>query len=826
MLINTRVYAKSELKFTDLLRTISEIKSRDVNPDYLQKYNTDVIQYTRVEQPEKLLEFSVKGDLISIWFPGYEHPLRLEFFGEECEHIYEYDEITGKKIKELEFIVYSKYLPADAGEVQELQIVNYDSKLKTNVNEELIKLLFTNKEVKGIESFYNSINFEIVNTDYKFPSLFLSNLKVFEKEIERLDNGNYKVLISTHHEDELPKNLKKYILTSKETEKTFKLESVRIETGDLRNLPAGLISESEKFAFYTDRELFGSVYLSSQKIKSTSSTRLKKLLAQFEGEINLGDFVVHEDYGIGIYSGLKQEAVEGVEQDYLLLKFADDDELYVPLTQIEKITKYLSNTDLPPALTRIGKAQWKVIRDKVKKSTLRLAKELIEHYAKREISKAAKVDEKDSELYEEFVKAFEFTETKDQITAINEVIKDLEAEKPMNRLLVGDVGFGKTEVAMRAAFKIAEHGGQVAVLAPTTILTAQHFAVFKERFKDFPFEIKYMSRFNTIQENRKIANELNEGRIDMVIGTHRLLSSDIKFKNLELLVVDEEQKFGVKQKEKIKEINLGVHVLSVSATPIPRTLSLALASIQDISIITTPPKGRKPIETEIIYNDITKAASAIEFEIKRGGQVYFLHNRVNTIQAIKLKLENLLPGIRFQIAHGQMAPSTLDRIMTDFYLKKFDCLICTTIIESGLDLPNVNTIIINDAHKFGLSQLYQLRGRVGRSEKQAYCYLLAPKPSITPVNILSEGEPSAEAIVAAKKLKEKQNQYLERLNALVQNRELGSGFQIASKDLEIRGAGTILGEKQHGHISAIGYALYIQMLAEEIERLRSTAGLQ
>ncbi len=803
-LAEAEAHTISNLKFSELLKLISESKSQDSDNAYLEKYNAGIVQYSRVESVENVLEFSVKGDVISIFPPGYDNPVRIEFFGEDCEKIYAFDVITGRKIRDLELLILCPNLPYDRAEISEIKINSAN-------NKDLQKIIFTNKNIKGIQEFHTDYEIEVVETDIKFPSLFFSNLKVFSTEVERLKTAGYQIIINSKHSLELPADLKTYILDSSSQITIF---DHNLDAKLLASLPAGFVSDDSKFAFFTDRELFGSVYLNQSK-SEFSSTRLKKLIAQFEGEIQVGDYVVHEDYGVAAYAGLKQESYDNTKSDYLYLKFDGTDELFVPINQIEKITKYLGNSDTQPKLTKLGKGSWKATKDKIKKSTQLIARQLVEHMAKREVSKAKAISKKDSDLYLDFVKKFKYVETKDQMTSINEVISDLENTKPMNRLLVGDVGFGKTEVAMRATFKIIEEGGQVAVLAPTTILTSQHYAVFKERFKDFAVTIKYLSRFNPERENRKIIQELNEGKVDIVIGTHRLLSTDIKFKKLELLIIDEEQKFGVKQKEKIKQLNYGVHLLSISATPIPRTLSMALSSIQEISIITTPPKGRKAIDTEIILQDWHKVANAIGFEISRGGQVYFLHNKVNTIQAIKLKLQNLMPGIKFDFAHGQMSPANLDRIMTDFYLHKFDCLICTTIIENGLDLPNVNTIIVNDSHRFGLSQLYQLRGRVGRSDNQAFCYLLAPDPAKHKVEM-------PDNILIDEKLKKKKNKlYVQRLQSLVENKDLGAGFQIASKDLEIRGAGTILGEKQHGHIAAIGYALYIEMLAHEIERFRS-----
>lgn len=747
------------------------------------------------------LHFSIKGDTISFWPIGYEHPTRLEFFGDDLEKIYTYDELYGRKIKNIECLLLSEYIPEEKSDYESIKFGNIDNA------KDIKQFIFVN----SLDRILEKNDFELINTDFQYPQLFYSRFNILQKEIERFEANGYEVLIKSKNKADLPKELVKY--RSRKIEKLIP-EGLEIDKDafltnlNTKHLDAGFISEKLRTVVFTDRELFGAIYLSRPERIKKSTSNIKKLMRQFEGNIQIGDYVVHEDYGVGIYSGLQQEIVGGENLEYLLIKYADSDELFVPIHQIEKITKYIGSEGHEPRITRLGRASWEHIKTKIKKSAELLARDLIQHFAKREVSTATPIPEGDSKDYKQFVEEFKYTETEDQLNSINEVIKDLEKDKPMNRLLVGDVGFGKTEVFMRAAFKIVESGGQVAILSPTTILTAQHFAVFEERFKNFPIKISYLSRFNSTEENKKIIDEVNNGKVDIVIGTHRLLSSDVKFKNLQLIVIDEEQRFGVKQKEKIKELNYGVHLLSVSATPIPRTLSMALSTIQEISIITQPPKLRKAVHTEIISEDFNQIVKAINFEINRDGQAYFLHNEVQSINQIKSKLESLMPGVKFAIAHGQMKSDDLDKVMTEFYEKKYDVLICSTIIENGLDLPNVNTMIINKANRFGLSQLYQLRGRVGRSDRSGFCYLIAPKKA----ELEAIHEPSGQVV---------QKKYKVRLQTLVENQDLGAGFRIASKDLEIRGAGNLLGEQQSGHISSIGYALYIQILAEEVERLRS-----
>ncbi|MCA9380751.1 DEAD/DEAH box helicase [Candidatus Dojkabacteria bacterium] len=804
---HSKLINKKDLKFSDLISSFTNLKSNTNTQNVIDDFKVgENLDFVHVDVATSELEFSIKGDIVTVWLPGYDFPIRAEFFDEDCEKITLIDPLTQRSIKEVDFIITTDYLPSDKGELETLHI--------DLSNHELDKIAFTDRFItEDINLYFKEEKLEIIETDFSFPPLFFSNKSVAKNEIAVLKSKGFKVLINSKRGD---KDIQDVNLK-------FDSVNIKLDKEKIENLPAGFISNSNKIALFTDRELYGAIDLRSREA-GIKSKMLQNILRQFEGDVSIGDYVVHEDYGIAIYAGLEQQVVEEVPNDYLLLKFADDDELYVPIDQISKITKYLSNEGSTPKLTRLGKKNWKEVKDKVKKTTFLTAQQLIKHYAKREASKSKAINKKDSDAYKAFVSKFDFEETPDQIRSINEVIADLEKDKPMNRLLVGDVGFGKTEVIMRASFKILENKGQVALLAPTTVLASQHYSVFTERFKDTKYKIGLVSRFNSVKENREIIDKANVGEIDILIGTHRLLSSDVALKNLELLVVDEEQKFGVRQKEKIKQINYGAHVLSVSATPIPRSLSLALSSIQDISIISTPPKGRLGVNTEIIFEDWKKSANAIQNEVSRGGQVYFVHNRVESIKGIESKIKDLVPNVSIAVAHGQMSPTELDRIFTDFYYKKYDILLSTTIIENGLDLPNVNTIIIHDAHKFGLSQLYQMRGRVGRSKVQGYCFLMAPKPSKEIIDQINADDQEALKSLLKSNAAKKANQklYMQRLQSLVDNQDLGAGFRIASKDLEIRGAGNILGEQQHGHINTIGYALYIEMLADSIEQVKSS----
>lgn len=741
-------------------------------------------------------EYTVQGDIISIWPLGYDLPLKLSFFGEDFEQAYHFDPTYGRKTENVKQVYLSTFIPDDPQDHKLIHVLN------TNNQTWRIILPYVP------ENLPKEIELEVIDTDFTYPPLFFNRLDLAEREITRWESLGYTIGVITSH-PESNVHLEKYLLNPGD-------EFAGYGWDDLKALPAGFISQTKKLVYLSDRELLGTINLAKSH-KQTQENELQGLMTQFEGEVSMGDFVVHEDYGVAVYKGFVQEQVGQVMEDYLQLAFAGDDQLFVPMHQINKVSKFLGDSLALPRLTKLGRQQWQSVKKKVNKSVGVIARQLLQHYARREKATAQVIAEVDSSEYEKFTSEFPYPLTPDQHRTVNEIIADLAKPKPMNRLLVGDVGFGKTEVFLRAAFKVAEAGYQVAILCPTTVLAAQHLSVAKRRYGNTKLKIAAVSRFNPADENRKIIDDLNAGELDVVIGTHRLLSSDVKFPKLGLLIIDEEQKFGVKQKEKLKHLNYGVHQLSVTATPIPRTLSMALSSIQDISVIASPPVGRKSIKTELLRNDWNLVTQAIQQEISRGGQVYFIHNVVHTIENIQAKLLGLMPGLRTVVAHGQMAPSKLDKIMSDFYQKKYDVLIATTIIENGIDMPNANTIVVNKAHTFGLSQLYQLRGRIGRADRQAYCYLFYEGRS---------KEQELELMQNAEKDKIKPKEYLQRLEAILNTTELGAGFQVASKDLEIRGAGNMLGEQQSGHIAAVGYHLYMQMLSQEIARLKHVSTLE
>ncbi len=573
--------------------------------------------------------------------------------------------------------------------------------------------------------------------------------------------------------------------TIEQTVKTITLMTVRLSCGVL--LPA------EKTLFLSDTDLFGT----KQKVRAATRHSQENRDSFFDdfAEIKPGDHITHIEHGIGRYQGLKTLTVENIVNEYLILEYQGEDLLYVPVDAFDQLHKYHGSGDKASTLSRLGGPQWAASKEKTRKAIDDLLLELLDLYADREVIEGRACLEPDH-IFREFEAAFAYEETPDQRRAIDEVINDLTAAKPMDRLVSGDVGFGKTEVALRAVFLAVLSGRQAAILVPTTVLAQQHFETFKERFKNYPVTVAVLSRFRTPAQQKQVAEGLRQGAIDVVIGTHRLLQKDISFKNLGLLVLDEEHKFGVRHKEKLKNLRRHLDVISMSATPIPRTLQFSLSGMRSLSAITTAPRDRLAIRTFVAAYDDIIIQEAVEKELGRGGQIFFVHNSVATIEARAARLKALLPKARIGVGHGQMRENALEKVMLDFAEHHYDLLLCTTIIESGLDIPNANTMIVENAQNFGLAQLYQLRGRIGRSQRKAYAYLMVPE--------LERLTPEAR----------------KRLNALAEANTLGAGFRIAMQDLEIRGAGNLLGKKQSGQISAVGYELYQEMLNEAINDAR------
>ncbi len=547
---------------------------------------------------------------------------------------------------------------------------------------------------------------------------------------------------------------------------------------------------SDVILLQTDRELFGFTKRRRQ-LRRRESHR-----SQFLSEVQPGDFVVHIDHGIARFGGIVRRPVGDEDRDYLELRYAGEDRLYVPIDQVDRVSRFVGPSDHPPRLTRLGTQEWSRARAKVREAVALVAADLVRLYAARQLLEGHAF-KPDSEWQRELEEAFPYEETPDQLQALAEVKADMERPQPMDRVICGDVGFGKTEVALRAAFKAVMDGYQVAVLVPTTVLAQQHDKTFRERLAGFPVRVDVLSRFRSDDEARDVVRRLAAGEIDIVIGTHRLLQPSIEFANLGLVIIDEEQRFGVTHKDRLKRLRLEVDVLTLSATPIPRTMHMALSGIRDMSTIDTPPGGRQPVQTYVAEWDDSLVREAILHEIERGGQAYLVHNRVQSIDTFTDRMRELVPEARFVVGHGQMPESILKRVMERFAEGEFDVLVCTTIIESGIDIPNVNTLIVDQSDRLGLAQLYQLRGRVGRSAHQAAAYLLHPRD-----RILSE-------------------EAQQRLAAIFEASELGSGFQVALRDLEIRGAGNLLGAEQSGNIASVGFDLYTKMLAEEVESMRA-----
>ncbi|MGI6722473.1 MAG: transcription-repair coupling factor [Anaerovoracaceae bacterium] len=633
------------------------------------------------------------------------------------------------------------------------------------------------RNIKGVEQLD-----ELKNVTSRQTLSYNGKLEILEKDLHRYLDNAYKVTIVCSTEDRM-RNMKEYL------SHIGLRQQIWVKGG---NLSGGMDLPDEKICYITDGDIFGTYKRKRRRRRAGSENT--EAIKSFS-EIRKGDFVVHEAHGIGKYEGLEQLTVAGEVRDYLKVKYAGNDMLYVPADQMHLIQKYVGADSTAPKINKLSGSEWRTTKAKARASVASMAKELLELSAERAAAPGYAF-EPDTVWQKEFEDSFPYEETPDQLRCIEEIKRDMEKPEVMDRLLCGDVGYGKTEVAARAMFKCAAEGRQVAMLVPTTVLASQHYHTLTERFAKFPFTIDVVSRFRTPAEQKKTIEGLKKGTVDIVIGTHRLLSSDVAFKDLGLLVVDEEQRFGVAHKEKIKKMRKNVDVLTLSATPIPRTLHLSLLGIRDMSLLEEPPEERYPVQTYVLEEDDHVIREAIERELDRGGQVYVIHNRVNGIHRIADKIDKLVPGRRIVVCHGRMSETALEDSMMAFVNGEADILVATTIIENGIDIPNVNTVIVIDADKFGLSQLYQLRGRVGRSTRLAYAYLMH-----RPGKVLSE--------VAEKRLK-----------AIKDFTEFGAGFKIAMRDLEIRGAGNLLGREQHGHMVNVGYELYSKMVDDAVRALR------
>lgn len=631
----------------------------------------------------------------------------------------------------------------------------------------------------------------IINISCRAMQNFHGQIHVLKNETERWKSNDFAVVFLAVNE-ERAKRLERVL-------DDYEIEAA-VTTGNAEIVPhknqiligeisGGFELPLQKLAVITEHEVFTKKVKKQRKRKNLSNAERIKSYS----ELNVGDYVVHISHGIGKYLGIETLETGGTHKDYLHLRYAGNDKLYIPVEQIDQVQKYIGSEEKEPKVYKLGGNEWKRVKKRVQSSVQDIADDLIQLYAEREASKGHAFSE-DGLEQREFEGTFPYRETEDQLKAVQEIKEDMQSIRPMDRLLCGDVGYGKTEVAIRAAFKAIMDGKQVAFLVPTTILAQQHFETLSERFADFPINIGLLSRFRTRKQQKDTIKGLKQGTVDIVIGTHRLLSKDVMFNDLGLLVVDEEQRFGVTHKEKIKKLKADVDVLTLTATPIPRTLHMSMLGVRDLSVIETPPENRFPVQTYVAEYGDTIVREAIERELARGGQIYFLFNRVDQIQRKAEQISALVPDARVTFAHGQMKENELEAVMLDFLDGNYDVLVSTTIIETGVDIPNVNTLIVNDADKMGLSQLYQLRGRVGRSNRVAYAYLTYQRNKV--LNEVSE----------------------KRLQAIKEFTELGSGFKIAMRDLSIRGTGNLLGAQQHGYIDSVGFDLYSQMLQEAIQK--------
>jgi transcription-repair coupling factor (superfamily II helicase) len=816
------------------------------------------IGYERRDPVEMVGEYSIRGGILDVFGAESSRPLRIEFFGDEVESIRRFDVETQRsilKISEAEILplleqprhgaAFPGWEFAAATEdprkhsllalAHEPLVILDEPEDIRSASERLWKRL---NQLKGENpesaelatavffewtEFERTIHGPVVNlrelqlgSDTPHisthistrPSLaFQGNMQVAVAEAKTLVEQGFRVAFFAHTNGELERLadvLREYSvpfqlgLASNEAASPYLAERAYL-AGPVAStyLVKGLVRRGAVFsesaiAFIGFEDLFGSSDLVAKP--GPSKSQMAAFAADL-ADLKPGDFVVHTTHGVGKFLGIREIAQGDQKGDFMLLEYASDAKLYVPLTRMDLVEKYRGGGESAPPLDKLGGTTWIAKKSRVKAKMRDMADELLKLYAERRMAEGFAFSP-DSNWQREFEDAFEFTETKDQLSATKEIKRDLESPHPMDRLLCGDVGFGKTEVAMRATFKALGDGKQVAVLAPTTVLAFQHFETFKRRFAAFPVRIEMFSRLRPAKELKKSLEELADGRIDIAIGTHRLFSKDVVFRDLGLLVVDEEQRFGVRHKERLKQLRKNVHVLTMSATPIPRTLHMSLLGIRDMSVIETPPKDRLAIHTVVAHISPELVRTAIEQELSRGGQVYFVHNRIDSIFSRAAWIQELVPPARIGVGHGQMGEEELERVLLGFMRHEYDVFVSTTIVENGLDIPLANTIIIDHAERHGLSELYQLRGRVGRSNRRAYAYLLVP--------------PDAELSEIARK----------RLAALREFSDLGAGFKIAALDLELRGAGNILGGEQHGHIAAVGFDTYVRLLEETVRELK------
>ena len=776
--------------------------------------------YVRVEQVEDSGEFSVRGGIIDVFPATGTHPVRIEFWGDEVESLRRFSVFSQRSLGPVDSISIYAAVEGEGEPVPLMSLLPPDAplflleptRMITRVQafaSDLADVVGGEKGLAGYSSWAEveaSLAFHLrVKLASVAPAggeppagafratsgdIPANSLAEAERAILRLREEGFRVVIAFEHRAEAERA--GYILR--------RVKGTVVNPEDVGAGPGvsflavphrrHFVMPDLKLALLTE----GLLFPRRRKALAPRARPVGVELSSFR-DLRRGDYVVHEDHGIGRFEGISTRTVAGITRDYLDIAYRDGDMLYVPHDQIAKVMRYVGAGGAAPSLSKLGGRSWEFIKSRARRAAREVAGELLHLYALRQASKGHRFSE-DSEWQARFEKSFPYEETEDQLRAIDAVKDDMESDRPMDRLICGDVGYGKTEVALRAAFKAVMGGKQVMMLVPTTILAQQHYGTFRERFAEFPVKVEMISRFRTPREQKRILKEFAEGKVDVLIGTHRLLSPDVVPKDLGLVIVDEEQRFGVVQKEALRRLKVRVDVLTLTATPIPRTLQMSLSGVRDITTIETPPRDRHPIQTYVGLYDEGMVKRAILREVERGGQVYYLHNRVDTIEETATRLRELLPQVRITVAHGQMPEQELERVMLEFLRGEWDVLVTTTIIESGLDIPNANTLIVERADLLGLAQLYQIRGRIGRSSRVAHAFLFHPDEAV-----LTE-EAAA------------------RLSTLADYTELGSGFKIAMRDLEIRGAGELLGEEQSGHIAAVGFEMYLSMLREAAAQLR------
>ncbi len=830
--------------FMDSLLPVDVMKSRVISVLSgagmdLEKLIQDLAAngYDREIQIEGPGQFAVRGGILDVYPLTEEVPVRIEFWGDEIDSIRTFDVESQRSIENLEeILIYpATEFPEETG--NRVSFLDYFPKEETilfldeparllekgkSIEEEFVQAqtnrfecgmevsdeemkLYKPEEVANMMNQYYSIGFsslEMKLKEYKVKdSYHLSaasvnpynnSFEMLTRDLKRLKRNGYRVILlsgSRTRAKRLAEDLRDYDLSSfysEDMDREVQAGEIMVSFG---HVAEGYEYPMLKFMVISETDIFG------QKKKKRKRKVYEGQKIQSFSELKVGDYVVHENHGLGIYQGIEKVDIDRVSKDYMKIAYAAGGNLYIPATQLDLIQKYASSDAKKPKLNRLGTQEWTKTKTRVRGAVKEIAKDLVELYAVRQDQKGFEYGP-DTVWQKEFEEMFPFEETEDQQLAIEATKKDMESTRIMDRLICGDVGYGKTEIAIRAAFKAVQEDKQVVYLVPTTILAQQHYNTFSQRMKDFPVRVDLMCRFRTPAQQRKTVEDLKKGLVDIVIGTHRLLSKDVEFKDLGLLIIDEEQRFGVQHKEKIKKLKENVDVLTLTATPIPRTLHMSLIGIRDMSVLEEPPQDRMPIQTYVMeYND-EMVREAIQRELSRQGQVYYVYNRVEDIVDVTAKIQKLVPEASIAFAHGQMNEHELEKIMYDFINGDIDVLVSTTIIETGLDISNVNTMIIHDADRLGLSQLYQLRGRVGRSNRMAYAFLLYKRDKML------------------KEIAEK------RLAAIREFTDLGSGFKIAMRDLEIRGAGNLLGAEQHGHMEAVGYDLYCKMLNEAVKHLK------